>query len=197
MKQRLYRRKPTKLAATIAASALVASLCVALAPSFASGAGSTETSGPTVFIRDGKGGLRFVAPKTVVEGEDLTVVNQTNPKQVGPHTFSLVTQESIPKTAKARQLCFTKGHICKAIAQWHGVKGNGPPTKNPAEAGAEGWSTMGSVTEKGDSWFTGEKPGASIEQRVAAGATAGPVTIYFMCAIHPWMHGKITVVPAS
>jgi hypothetical protein len=197
LKQRLNRRRPTKLATTIGAAALMTALCVAFAPSFASGAESSA-SGPTVFIKDGKGGLRFVAPKTVVEGEELTVLNQTNPRQVGPHTFSLVTQESIPKTPKARQLCFTKGHICKAIAIWHGVKGNGPPTKNPAEAGAEGWSTMGSsATEKGDSWFTGSKPGTSITQRVSAGATAGPVTLYFLCAIHPWMHGRITVVPAS
>lgn len=197
MKQRLSRRKPAGGAATFAIATVVAALSVALAPALASGAGSTESSGATVYIRDGKGGLHFVAPKTVTEGESLTVVNKTNPKEVGPHTFSLVQPQFIPKTPKARQLCFTKGHICKAIARWHGVKGNGPPSLNPAEAGAEGWSTMGSLTENGDSWFTGEKPNATITQRVAAGATAGPVTIYFMCAIHPWMHGKITVVPAS
>ena len=92
----------------------------------------------TVYIKDGKGGLRFEAPKTIVAGEDLTVLNQTNPQQVGPHTFSLVTKGSLPKTPKARQTCFTPKHICMAIAKWHGVKGNGPVTKNPAKAGADG-----------------------------------------------------------
>ena len=53
------------------------------------------------------------------------MLNQTNPKQVGPHTFSLVTKGSIPKTPKARQTCFTPKHICMSIAKWHGVKGNG------------------------------------------------------------------------
>jgi hypothetical protein len=194
LKQLLFRGK--RAGGAIGLAVALVALSVALAPSLAAGA-SSESSGATVFIRDGKQGLRFVAPKTITEGEDLTVVNQTNAKKVGPHTFSLVQPEFIPKTAKAQRVCFTKGHICKAIAHWHGVKGNGPPTKNPAEAGAEGWSTMGSLTEKGDSWFTGTKPKASIEQRVDAGATAGPVTIYFMCAIHPWMHGKITVEPAG
>lgn len=164
----------------------------ALAPAMA---GAAEL-GPanTVFIKAGKGGLRFEAPKTIVAGEELEVLNQTNPKQVGPHTFSLVTKGSIPKTPKARQVCFTPKHICMSIAHWHGVKGNGPVKVNPVEAGAEGWDTLGSLTKTGDSWFTGSKPKASIVQKVTA---AAGTTIYFMCAIHPWMHGSIKVLPPA
>jgi hypothetical protein len=174
----------------VAAVGLIASLV--LAPALASGATQLGPAN-TVFIKAGKGGLRFEGPKTIVAGEELEVFNTTNAKQVGPHTFSLVTKGSIPKTPKARQLCFTPHHICKAIADWHGVKGNGPPSKNPAEAGAEGWDTMGSLTKEGDSWFTGSKPHASIVQKVTA---AADTTIYYMCAIHPWMHGSIKVLPA-
>jgi hypothetical protein len=187
LKQRLSRVGPVR--ATIAiALGLTASL--ALVPALASAA--TELgSANTVYIKAGKGGLRFEAPKTIASGEELEVLNQTNPKQVGPHTFSLVTKGSIPKTPKARQVCFTPNHICKAIASWHGVKGEGAPTKNPAKAGLEGWDTLGSLTKPGDSWFTGTKPNASFEQPVTA---AAGTTIYFMCAIHPWMHGSIKVV---
>jgi hypothetical protein len=186
-------------AAVLAGLVAVAALA-AFGPGLASGASSyppttpTTSTTPTVYIKDGKGGLRFVAPATVIAGQELRVLNTTNPKQVGPHTFSLVTESSIPKTPKARQICFTKGHICKAIAAWQGVKGNGNPTINPAKAGAEGWDTEGSLTTKGDSWFTGAKPNASIVQQVTA---AAGTTIHFMCAIHPWMHGSITVLPAS
>jgi hypothetical protein len=174
------------------AMGLTASL--ALAPAFASAA--TELgSANTVYIKAGKGGLRFEAPKTIVAGESLEVLNQTNPRQVGPHTFSLVTKGSIPKTPKARQTCFTPKHICMAIAHWHGTNGNGPVTKNPAKAGLDGWDTLGSVTKKGDSWFTGEKEtGTSIVQPVTA---AAGTTIYFMCAIHSFMHGSIEVLPPS
>jgi hypothetical protein len=201
LKQRLSRRTTTRAAILFALAAPLA--IAALGPALATGAygaesptaGSTASAANTVFIKDGKGGLRFVAPKTIVAGEDLEVLNQTNPKQVGPHTFSLVTKGSIPKTPKARQICFTPKHICKAIAAWHGVKGNGPVKVNPATAGVEGWDTLGSVTEKGDSWFTGNKPGTSIVQQVTADTSAGPTTIYFMCAIHSFMHGKITVLP--
>lgn len=194
MKQRLPRSLPAKAATAIAAG-LVASL--AFVPSLATGATSESTSANTVYIKDGKGGLRFVAPKTIYTGEELTVLNQTNPYQVGPHTFSLVTKSSLPKTPQARRLCFTPQHICKAIAAWHGVKGNGPVKTNPAEAGAEGWDTLGSVTKKGDSWFTGEKPGTSFAAPVSVDTSAGASRIYFVCAIHAWMQGSINVLPGG
>jgi hypothetical protein len=202
VKQHRPRVASTRAGILVAAAALLVALCVAAtalaSPYPPSGSASAEeASVPTVFIKDGKQGLRFVAPKTIVNGESLRVLNTTNPQKVGPHTFSLVEPSVIPKTAKERQLCFTPGHICKAIAGWHGVKGNGPPKENPAEAGEEGWSTLGSLTVKGDSWFTGTKPKATITQRVNVGALAGPTKIYFMCAVHPWMHGSITVLPGG
>jgi hypothetical protein len=160
-----------------------------LAPALASGAGGLGPAN-TVYMKAGKGGLRFEGPKTIFAGEELEVLNQSNPKQVGPHTFSLVTKGSLPKTAKARQAC----HICGAIAAWHGAKGEGPPTKNPVKAGEEGWDTLGSSPKKkGDSWFTGEKPGTSFTQNVTA---AAGTTIYFMCAVHPWMQGSVKVLAA-
>ena len=183
------RRLPIALAAGILA-------VTAAIPALASGeSAESSATANTVFMKDGKGGLRFEAPKTIVAGEDLEILNQTNPRQVGPHTFSLVTQGSLPKTPKARQLCFTPKHICMSIAKWHGVKGNGPVKFNPADAGADGWDTLGSVTKTGDSWFTGEKPKTSITQPVSVDASAGPSRIYFLCAIHPWMQGSINVLP--
>lgn len=201
MKQIRLRAGSTK-AGILAAATAFAVLCVstsALADPYTppSGTSTPEATVPTVYIKDVKGSLRFVAPKTIVNGEELAIVNQTNPHQVGPHTFSLVTEGSVPKTAKARQLCFTPKHICKAIAVWHGVKGNGPVKVNPAEAGPAGWSTLGSVTQKGDSWFTGEKPGTSFEQPVNVDTSAGASRIYFICAIHSFMHGSINVLPGG
>jgi hypothetical protein len=138
--------------------------------------------------------MGFFGPSTVHEGEELRVVNKTNPSMVGPHTFSLVTKGSLPKTAKQRKTCFTPGKICFAIAEWQHFN---PKTEKVglqlAEAGPEGWSTMGSAKKEGDSWFSGEKPGGTIEQKVTAKAGT---TLYFMCAIHPWMQGQIKVLPS-
>lgn len=186
----------------LATTALVA-LC-ASATALAGG-GSYGTGGPTaqesvantVLMKADKKGLRFVAPKTIVAGENLRVVNQSDPKKFGPHTLSLVTKSSLPKTPNARKLCFTKDHICKAIAGWHGVKGNGPVKVNPVDVGNEGWDTLGSVKEKGDSWFTGNKAGTSIEWPVSVDVSAGPTRIYFLCAIHPWMQGSTEVLPGG
>lgn len=162
---------------------------LALAPALASGAYESNPEN-TVFIKDGKKGLRFVAPEFINSGEELTILNTTNPRKVGPHTFSLVESSLIPKTKNARHRCFTPKHICMAIAHWHGSNGHGPVKQNPAQAGESGWDTEGNLTKKGDSWFTGSKPNATISQVVSAPAGT---TITFMCAIHPWMHGSIEV----
>lgn len=189
MKHRRFRSRSTRLAAAALAIALIAAAAI---PTLAPADGGTENT-VTISV---KGGLSFEAPKTIVDGEELTIVNATNAHKVGPHTFSLVTKSSLPKTKQAQKVCFTPKHICKAIAAWHGVKGNGPPKENPAEAGPEGWSTMGSLTKKGDSWFTGQKPKATITEKVDVDTSAGATRIYFMCAIHPWMQGSINVLPA-
>lgn len=145
----------------------------------------------TVSIELTKGKLKFVGPESVTVGDQLDIVNETNPKQVGPHTFSLVTKGSLPKTPKARKGCFAPKHICLAIAIWHGFNPKTEAiTKNPAKAGPAGWSTAGTTTKKGDSWFT-EKKGEDLSQEVTA---AAGTTLYYMCAVHPWMQGKVNVV---
>jgi plastocyanin len=179
------------LAAVLATAAII----VAAFGSGLAGAATTPTgTTDTVYIKEEKGALKFVAPATVHQGDDLNIVNETDPKKVGPHTFSLVTQGSLPKTPKARKSCFTPKHICMSIAKWHGFN---PKTEqitiNPAKAGPAGWSTLGDNSKKGDSWFTGEKKGTSFSQQVTAEAGV----IYFVCAIHPWMQGKTTVLPAG
>jgi plastocyanin len=140
-----------------------------------------------------KGKLKFTGPESVTVGDKLEIVNKTNPKQVGPHTFSLVTKGSLPKTPKARKNCFAPKKICLAIAIWHGFNPKTEQiTKNPAKAGPAGWSTAGDATgKKGDSWFSGEKKGGHFSQEVTAEAGT---TLYYMCAVHPWMQGKVNVV---
>lgn len=155
---------------------------------------------PTISMELVKGKLKFDAPETVYRGEQLEVVNKTNPKQVGPHTFSLVTKESLPKTRKAQNSCFAPKKICLKIAEWHGFNPKTERITIPlVKAGPAGWSTMGSTSKKGDSWYSGEKKGAKIAKKV----TAQPGTLYFICAVHSEMQGEVEVkagpapVPAS
>jgi plastocyanin len=178
--------------------ALVLAVSVAALALAISGSVSTAATTPTgktdvISIELTKGKLKFVGPETVVAGDQLEIVNDTNPKQVGPHTFSLVTKGSLPKTRKAQQSCFTPKKICFSIAKWHGFNPKTEKiTKNLVKAGPAGWSTMGDNSGKqGDSWFTGEKKkGTHVSQEVTA---APGTTLYYICAVHPEMQGSVTV----
>lgn len=178
------RLRALVLVASVAALTLVigASSAAAATPT-----GNTET----VAMEFTKGKIKFTGPTSVTVGDQLEIVNNTNPKQVGPHTFSLVTKGSLPKTPKARQGCFAPKHICLAIAIWHGFNPKTERiTKQLAKAGPAGWSTAGNATsKKGDSWFT-EKKGESFSQEVTAQADT---TLYYLCAVHPFMQGKVDV----
>ncbi len=186
-------RKHIVLAVAATAAIAVGAFGPAMAGAAVTPTGVTDTI--TMSIE--KGALGFVAPESVHVGDELNIVNETDPKKVGPHTFSMVTKASLPKTPSARKNCFTPKHICLSISQWHGFN---PKTEritiNPAKAGAPGWSTLGSTSSKGDSWFTGEKKGTSYSQLVTADPATTPV-IYFMCAIHPFMQGSVKVLPAG
>jgi hypothetical protein len=145
----------------------------------------------TITVREVAGRLKFVGPATVTVGDELVIANRTDPLRIGPVTFSLVRRGYLPKTKAARDACFRPGHICWAIAEWHGTGGDGMPTINPAEAGEPGWDTMGAPGVPGDSWFSGSKPGNSFGQEV----TAKPGTrLWFMDAIHPALRGTIRVL---
>ena len=196
----MKRFSPTRSGrARIIVAALAALGVAGVVPTLATGAtsGTPPPPGATVDVLKIKGGfshhgtnLRFVPPSTVHTGDYLEIDNTTNQHQVGPHTFSLIQSAFIPKTHHARKVCFTPNHICKEIAKGLGVKGNWPPTINPSEAGLPGWDTEGTKSTVGDTWFTGNKPNASFVQIVSAPAGT---TLYFMCAIHPFMKGQITV----
>jgi hypothetical protein len=180
---------------------VVASVVLAFAGIGASAAAAGAETAPapfeptgktvTITVREVAGQLRFVGPPTVTAGDELEVVNRTDPQRLGPVTFSLVRRGYLPKTKHAQERCFSPGHICWSIAEWQGVHGDGTPTINPAEAGEPGWDTMGTNALPGDSWFSGAEAGASFAQEV----TAKPGTrLWFMDAIHPWLRGTIKVV---
>jgi hypothetical protein len=142
-----------------------------------------------VFIRGSsrKNPPHFVVPKSIHAHDKLKIINQTDPNKIGPHTFSMVQQRFIPKNNKQERACYKKHHICRSVSHWHK---NGK--LRLVQAGRQGWDKEGSLKNKGDSWFTGTKPGAHFRQRVAGDA---PKVITFMCIIHPFMHGRIVVKP--
>ena len=130
------------------------------APTLASGADELGTAN-TVYIKAGKGGLRFVAPKTIVSGEEPRGPQHDQP-ETGRSAHLLAGPKGyVPENAKrAQALLHAEPHL-QVDRQLARGQRRGTGDKNPAEAGLEGWDTMGTLTKKGDSWFTGQKPRAS------------------------------------
>jgi plastocyanin len=140
---------------------------------------------PNRYIQDG---LRWNKDVYHVKsGGTLHVVNTVATE--GPHTFSVVKKSQLPRTAGQVNNC----RICQTIAQEHGVNPNdenAPPQFQYVENGT-GQNTPPNVDRPGDSGVTGPgKKGESITLKVTA---KKGTTLYFMCAIHPWMQAKVIV----
>lgn len=132
----------------------------------------------------------FSGPATIEQGTELKVVNRSNPKRVGPHTFSIVKRKFLPTTKKEGKQCFSKG-ICGPIAVAHEFDPKtGKVAKRTVEIGKSGWDKAFSLDHPGDSWYTGKE-----NQQQTRTVSAKPGTkLFFICAVHPFMQGKITVV---
>jgi plastocyanin len=118
-------------------------------------------------------------------GDKLQIVNKTK----DPHTLSLYVGHKLPKGNYGYSHCFTPRHPCLNIAKWHKFDGQNIH-KQTVQAGHTGWDKMGSSAKnKGDSVFFPPKKGPKTRPITAKAGT----TLHFICAIHPWMQGKIKV----
>lgn len=147
--------------------------------------GQELSSKPGVIVaKGGNKNLRF-SSTTIDKGAKLKIVNQTG----APHTLSLVKADLVPQTKNQIKHCAVNGHqICNAIGGWHKFDGQNIH-RNPVRAGKPGWNTEGGTHRLGDSVFfvPGQNP-ASRRVRAPHGTV-----LHFICAIHPWMNGTITV----
>lgn len=138
----------------------------------------------TVVVKGVRFHLRF-SSTTIKKGQPLRIVNHTNPHE--PHTLSLVEPGLVPHGKSEYKACYKPGGICREIFKWHGASRQGIK-HNPVRVGPSGWSTEGDLDSKGDSvFFQGGNP-ANREVHAPHGAV-----LSFICGIHPWMHGTVTV----
>jgi len=150
---------------------------------------------PTITMEfDGMSPPHFDGPSKISEGSSLTVVNNTSPMEIGPHTFTLTEKKLIPDDKQSAKDCFkAKSKVCKRIFKAHKVDfENETVGKVLVEKGEVGWDTSFNEKDKGDSWFT-QAEGDELTQAVLL--SAGEKFAYF-CVIHPEMQGKLKVVAA-
>jgi plastocyanin len=139
---------------------------------------------PNRYIRDNM----FFAPGTirVKSGESLTF-KFGDTKAMEPHTLTIVKQSELPKTGDQIENC----KPCQRYATPHLKNPKAPPDQNnpivhwTLDKGKPGLDTPG------DS-IAIQQPGPHKAITATVSAPAG-TTLYFVCAVHPWMQGKIIV----
>jgi hypothetical protein len=177
----MSRRKYVR--AGIAAVAAIVAAAVAI-PAFAGGP-------PTRVTQRIVGGGKFVPNRSVsdtmhfrkdrlsvAKGGRIVLVDRT--KQ--PHSFSLVTKRQIPRRLSDVDACFEKGP-CGRLAVDHGAINpetgeEQDPTTPLVNKGKEGFN------QPGDSVLV--PPGGRTSVKVTSAQS-----LYYICAIHPWMLGAI------
>jgi hypothetical protein len=152
--------------------------------------GTTSAAAITrIKMVDTKRGPAFRGPSTVRKGSRLRIVNRSNPRTSGPHTFTLITGRDLPRTVGQKMRCGQLKGVCGDIAVAHELD---PKTfvinKPNVDVGRPGWDKRFGKT--GDSWYT-EKKGEITGRTVSAPVGA---VLRFFCVVHPFMQSKIKVV---
>jgi plastocyanin len=128
-----------------------------------------------------KDGMRFDRDVVRIrKGGTLTLVDRTK----APHSFSLVKKSDLPRTMRQMEACFGPGP-CDDLAIAHGAINpdtgeEQDPTTPLVNVGPDGFN------EPGDSTLL--PPGGSTKVKIT-----GSGDKYYLCAIHPWMLGKVDV----
>jgi plastocyanin len=173
-------------------AALAAALLALAGSALGAGGGGKGPVKAKVVIKGGesfkvnayvKDSVHFVGGTvTVRSGGTVTVTNTTE----DAHTLSIVKQSQLARSLKQIENC----GVCGEIAKSHGVNPEGPPHQGPPPIPLVNVGPAG-FNQPGDSVVIGPKGhGGPVTFKV----TAPPgTTLNFMCAIHPWMQGRILV----
>jgi plastocyanin len=112
-------------------------------------------------------------------GGTLTLTNSDSTHE--PHTLSIVNQDDVPANIDDVFNCGAPDTVCDAIFTLIGPSDNPPRT-------VEAPGSMPGLDARLDTLVI--FPGESVDAQVSAPAGT---TLYYICAIHPWMQGRIIV----
>ena len=179
MSRRKYARVAAPALAVVLAAAVVVPAIAQPAPNKATlQAVGKITFKANAFIKDG---VHFNRNSVAIrQGGKLTLVDKT--KQ--PHSFSLVKKGQLPRNVRQMDNCFGKGP-CDDLAVAHGAIDpetgeDQEPTTPLVNVGKAGFN------QPGDSVLI--PPGGKARVDIT-----GASDLYYLCAIHPWMLGRLDV----
>lgn len=180
----------SRLKPRCAAAATIVCACAIAAAAGASASNADKQDDVATITMELEGkNVFFDGPSSIDSGQELAIVNNTNPRQIGPHTFTLVEKSELPKSKQEIKDCEKfKAEFCLRILEAHKVNLKKETIGKPSvDVGKTGWDR--SFGKKGDSWVAqteGEE-----EDRVVS-AKPGTKLFYF-CLVHPVMQGKLKV----
>jgi len=169
------RRKLTVLVA------LGAALSVFAVAAQATGMRTVTTQGEEIFVPNGviEATMHFDPGNINVRtGATIQWVHEDSTRD--PHTISVVNRSDLPNSVKQVFNCGGPGTVCRKFLKQH-FPPNSPPVRR-IDVGANG------LDQVGDSLLL--LPNHPISAVVSA--PEGTV-LYYLCAIHAWMQGTITV----
>jgi plastocyanin len=122
---------------------------------------------------------------TVTAGQRIRFVDDDQDNDEG-HTATIVDKADLPTSFAEGDACFAETAPCGQALAAHDPDGDQqPPFDLVVNKGRPGLDTAG------DSLLFG---GGLDNQSISAQVTAAPgTTLYYLCALHPFMQGKITV----
>ncbi len=180
-------RKSIVLVAALAALVLLAGTALA--------AGHRHHAAPVVV--KALGGMKMVpnkyfqdemrfSPGTIHVTSGQSITFEFGDKESEPHTLTIVPRSALPANAMQAEQCracrYATGHLKNPKAA--------PDATNPIVHWVLNKGPAG-LDEVGDSIAI--QPGGK-HKSVTVAVTAKPgTTLYFLCAVHPWMQGKIVV----
>jgi plastocyanin len=138
---------------------------------------TVRVTGEEQFVANAKvmATLRFTPGSiTVDSGSTVRWVNDTD----DPHTISVVAKADLPTSIDEVFMCA----VCGPILGSHFPSGPNNPPIAVVNAGSAGFDAVG------DSLW--QNPGETVSATISA---APGSTLHYLCAIHPWMQGAISV----
>jgi plastocyanin len=180
-------RKWYVLFAALACAAAGTNVALASGHSATGGAVVKAFGGEKVVVNKFLADEMHFSPGTVTVKSGSTLTFQYGDKEQEPHTITILSKSDLPKTPKQVENCAA----CQKYASPHLKNPKAEPgPANPIvhwvlNKGADGLDTVG------DSVAIFSQSG---HKKVSVKVTApAGTTLYFVCAVHPWMQGKIVV----
>lgn len=167
---------------TFAAVAAIAAGALALAGGSAVAETGERAAGAKITMEfSDKTGPTFGGDSSIIAGEKLKIVNLSDPSVIGPHTLTLVNKADLPSGRKCT--------VCNGVEAAHEVTKRGKVRKPLVDNGDEGWDEPFTKNAPGDSWYTETKR----ENLVQVVSPEAGRKLFFFCAIHTEMQGKLKV----